>query len=42
MAFQIEEKLPEALLRTVFIWKMTVPLTGGKLSFVCVFKKIGY
>lgn len=41
LALQTEEKLPEAYLKSVFIWNKTVPLTGGKFNFICGFKKIG-
>ena len=37
-----EKKLPEAFLKSVFAWRRIMPLTTGRLNFVCGSKKISY
>lgn len=41
-SFWTEKKLPEAFLKSFFVWKRIMPLTTGRLNFVCGSKKIGY
>ena len=41
-SFWTEKKLPEAFLKSVFARRRIMPLTTGRLNFVCGSKKISY